>query len=425
MSNNAFKKSQFNIEFRTSGKFLIYNTASSALCELEDDFVNEYVDKEIWYRDDKFFQELKQQGFIVNTDTDEVYSQQIIRIGGSYQNDKKLSYITIMPTTTCNARCYYCYEKNMNKKTMSQDIVEATIRFIIEKVAEDKKFHISWHGGEPLLVQNIIDKISIGLKEAGISLTCSMNTNGVLFDKTVVKKAKELWGMSHLQVTLDGTEEVYNRTKSYVVDFGNPFKKVIENIHLLSANGIRVNIRHNVNYDRVQDTLNVIEYVAKEFKNDSNVIIYPAPIYGEETKVIKTKEHPLLTVYKKLEECGYFPEWDSSYLLPRNGVCSACTSNSYMIAYNGKLYKCQHVPVYAENEDVGDVFNGVTFNQEYKKWTKCDLPYEECVKCKLLPCCQGGCLAALNPKEKRKCCIAIKPILDDYMSLAFKNIKRR
>lgn len=39
----------------------------------------------------------------------------------------------ILPTTTCNARCFYCYESPMKKMPMSIDMAERVARYIMKK----------------------------------------------------------------------------------------------------------------------------------------------------------------------------------------------------------------------------------------------------------------------------------------------------
>ena len=100
----------------------------------------------------------------------------------------------ILPTTTCNARCFYCFEQGMEYRKMSRKTVEDVLRFILEhKPKEHKKIHIHWFGGEPMCAADNIDRICDGLDEAGIEYTAEMTSNGSLFDEESVKKASEKW----------------------------------------------------------------------------------------------------------------------------------------------------------------------------------------------------------------------------------------
>lgn len=47
-------------------------------------------------------------------------------------NDKtSITSYTILPTTLCNARCFYCYEKDMHLSTMTRETAEKTVDYIV------------------------------------------------------------------------------------------------------------------------------------------------------------------------------------------------------------------------------------------------------------------------------------------------------
>lgn len=57
-----------------------------------------------------------------------------------------------------------------------------------------------------------------------------MVSNGYLFNPTLICEAVDVWKLRKIQITLDGTESVYEKIKQ----FGDKqsFQKVIENIRL-------------------------------------------------------------------------------------------------------------------------------------------------------------------------------------------------
>ncbi len=46
---------------------------------------------------------------------------------------------TILPTTACNARCYYCYEHGIPAFTMTEQIADDTVKFITDHCGAEKK----------------------------------------------------------------------------------------------------------------------------------------------------------------------------------------------------------------------------------------------------------------------------------------------
>ena len=106
---------------------------------------------------------------------------------------------TVLPTTACNARCYYCYEKGIVADTMTERVADDTVRFIVDQ-SKDQRIRIRWFGGEPTLAAKRIDQISDGLRRAGVDFSSTMISNGYLFDKEMVEK---IILMNGLQETSD------------------------------------------------------------------------------------------------------------------------------------------------------------------------------------------------------------------------------
>ena len=60
-------------------------------------------------------------------------------------------HFTILTTTTCNARCFYCYElKSKGKTPMSIETAEKVAKYIITRCPKGTEVSLDWFGGEPL-----------------------------------------------------------------------------------------------------------------------------------------------------------------------------------------------------------------------------------------------------------------------------------
>ena len=94
---------------------------------------------------------------------------------------KGITSYTILTTTDCNARCFYCYEKGRNRIPMQEETARKVVDFII-KNTPDKQVKLRWFGGEPLYNKEVISLICGELREAGIEFRSSMVSNGYLFD---------------------------------------------------------------------------------------------------------------------------------------------------------------------------------------------------------------------------------------------------
>ena len=127
-----------------------------------------------------------------------------------------------------------------------------------------------------------------------------MISNGYLMNEETAKKAKDFWNLSNIQITLDGTEKIYNKVKNYIYkDNPNPFKTIIDNIHYLLNNNITVSVRMNCDKHNEEDLKELVKYLSEEFKEKNNFSMYVWPIFEEGFKR-SSEDHEKL--YKTLEE---------------------------------------------------------------------------------------------------------------------------
>ena len=105
---------------------------------------------------------------------------------------KTISTYIILPTTGCNARCFYCFEKGAKPVTMTAETASKVVRYIVAHRGSET-VHISWFGGEPLVNAKAIDQICTELSQQSMPFRSEMITNGYLFDAEMAQRAKDLW----------------------------------------------------------------------------------------------------------------------------------------------------------------------------------------------------------------------------------------
>lgn len=66
-------------------------------------------------------------GFIIDDDFDEIAALEEIRKNGM---DDPVQNVTILTTTECNARCYYCFEHGIKQYPMTIEVANAVVEFI-------------------------------------------------------------------------------------------------------------------------------------------------------------------------------------------------------------------------------------------------------------------------------------------------------
>lgn len=303
----------------------------------------------------------------------------------------KFSFFKILPTLDCNARCFYCYQRERyHALSMDKVTVEATSNFILNNSLPDKTVELQWHGGEPLYHMEAIDAISAALANAGRRYTAVMISNGYLFDDAVVEKAKSLWRLTRVQITLDGTETVYNRAKAYIYRDGqSPYYRVLDNIERLLAAGMEVIIRVNVDMYNKDDIFRMLDEIAPRFSVYPNVRIYAYGLYDDSTHRVKTKDDRM-DVYGVIEE--FYAACKAHGLTAagkyrakiRLNRCMADTDGAIVIFPSGKIGKCDHVP---EANTIGTVFDGVTDQEEAAAWAVKSNLAKDCKGCALYADC--------------------------------------
>ena len=298
-------------------------------------------------------------------------------------SEKYITDYTILTTTGCNARCFYCYEKGTKPITMTTETAHNVSRFIITH-RDEKKVKISWFGGEPLVNIKVIDQICSELKEHDVPFKSSMISNGYLFDIDIVQRAKELWQLQNVQITLDGTEQTYNNVKNYVYKNTNAFEKVLKNIKLLTDEDIKVVIRLNVDKHNIDEMAQLITLLHDRFGTNNFLSIYSCEIYGKRTPIDNAA---LYDQRMQLEQQIEMYNYKIKRKLPKDiklNRCMADYDRSAVISPDGHLGKCEH---YVDSEFFGHINSEDRDKEVLRRFKERRADIEACVNCSYYPQC--------------------------------------
>ena len=257
---------------------------------------------------------------------------------------------TVVTTTGCNARCAYCFEKGVKPVHMTAATAEKVARYIVSHHGEYEKVQVDWFGGEPLVNSKVMDSICTRLAEHGIDYFSYITTNGYLFSKETVEKAVRLWHLKNAIITLDGTEQNYNRIKAYVNGNGqSAFLRVLDNIGMLLDAGIRVQVRLHVSNDNVEDMQELMEILAERFKAPGLLSLqfqHLFELFGPEARVLTAEERgALVREIHRLEEYGYelgLSKPAALSQIPRMFRCMVDSEDAVMIVPDGRIGLCEH-----------------------------------------------------------------------------------
>ena len=390
--DNAYRLMRYVVKVDYKGETLLHNVVTGKLIILSSEEALVVNALPLPYR--SVMDMLVTDHYLVPVDYDEhkqvVNLRHILRKLYRSKHQFVIQY-TILPTTACNARCYYCFEQGSKIVSMTEQTADELVDFIDSHCGQEKKITIQWFGGEPTVGANRIDQICNGLVKKGINYTSTMISNAYLFDEEMVEKAKHLWNLKSVQITLDGTEERYNRTKAYVNVQGSPYQRVLRNVGLLLDQEIRVRLR--LNFDKINylEFEEILDEIRKRFGNSRFLTFYAYPVIDEYSNLKgrisqgskKWIADTTVQLNNKAREFGLYKKEE---LLPhlRYIGCGADMDSAITITPEGLLVKCAEQ--FSTDQMIGDVKNGFIDNKVFRSWRILS-DYPECIRCSFFPRC--------------------------------------
>ena len=289
---------------------------------------------------------------------------------------------TILPTTGCNARCFYCYEQGTKPVTMTAETASKVVRYIVAHRGSET-VHISWFGGEPLVNAKAIDQICTELSQQGVPFRSEMISNGYLFDAEMAQRAKDLWQLQRVQITLDGTAQTYNRVKDYVYRDVNAFERVLQNIGLLTGTGIHTRIRLNVSKHNIGEMAELVELLHQRFGADEHLTVTSSALFEEEDNAELFARR--MQLEQQIAVCGFARKL---YDLPKDIRLDCCMADDdgrrVVIAPDGHLGKCHH---YLDREFFGHIDSEERDEAIIRKFKERRAEIEACATCFYYPQC--------------------------------------
>ena len=391
VTDKKYKLSKFVKVLNIDGNTVIFSNLTREILELDEQDCSIIDALPAFYQEK--MQELIDHGILVAEDFSEnSFADSIFSIYHQlYYKKPFINDYTILPTSACNARCFYCFEKGKAIETMNDETIEKTCEFIKNNY-KGQPIQVFWFGGEPLCNIKAIDVISRFLFDNGIKYKSLIITNGLLFDKDIVIRAKNLWNLRKAQITLDGTEEVYNKIKNYNdKSIESPFKRVINNIGLLLDAGIQVSIRLNVSEDNYNDLFDLVDFLNSEFEDKKEKLyVYCSPLFDDncdyEYRQLRLDRVNSIKEYISSLDFNSYDPLFRERLSKINRNCMAVRANSVVIGPSGRLGRCEHF--YSDKHTYGSLFSEYIDSEEYSYWESTKRT-QECEKCFFYSSCSG------------------------------------
>lgn len=343
-----------------------------------------------------------------------------------HKSPKEITNYTILTTTDCNARCFYCYERGCTKVSMDPETARKTVAYI-KAHCGSKRVKLCWFGGEPLVNFPVIDQICQGLRTEGVEFESQMISNAYLFDDDIIAKAVDSWKLRAVQITLDGTEAVYNRSKAFIYRDGSAYQVVTGNIARLLDAGLTILIRLNMDLNNAEDLLVLADELAVRFPNQKRLRVYANLLFDtqdpEGTRYSREEWERLYTSLHGLEQ-----------KLLRHGLsnaghrrlrrdlpmshCMADNGNAVVIVPDGHIGLCEH---YTESEFIGHIDSSEFDRDMVASWRERRETLPECGDCFYYP----ECVNLKKCNGSPKCCDYIRQTILAKTHQAMENEYRR
>ena len=262
-------------------------------------------------------------------------------------NNKRLD-LSILPTEQCNFRCIYCYE-DFSIGKMSRDTIRGVKRLIERRIDGLSHLSVSWFGGEPLLAFDVIEEISehIAEQSAGredFHYHSGITTNGYLLSPNKAERLEQL-GVRHYQITLDGPEEIHNRTRVRRSGKGT-FHQIWQNLIGIrdSSTPIDMLLRVHLTTENLPFLPRFLTRLRDDFLGDKRFKVNLRPI-----ERLGGTADDRLPIVPQVDRSQIFADLEailkggldtSEGIFSPPKVCYACRPNFVLIRANGTIGKC-------------------------------------------------------------------------------------
>jgi len=151
----------------------------------------------------------------------------------------KLRHLVLTVTERCNLRCAYCmFGADLDRvrphghADMDPELGKRAIRFFLDRADPDREPVVSFYGGEPLLVPELLQELVAEIRShrRGPETTISIDTNGVRLTGEVIEfLVRE---KAYLQISLDGPGAVHDRHRTEAGGRGS-FRRIMRGLDRL------------------------------------------------------------------------------------------------------------------------------------------------------------------------------------------------
>lgn len=338
-------------------------------------------------------------GFLTSEGVDELG---IVKVHfQSVRHDTHRQVAVIAPSLRCNLRCSYCYQAEItdqaNLRCMDEETQQQVVRYVTGLCDGKERLLVTWHGGEPLLMLDTLDRMSCEFLNAtdrrGVSYDATAATNAVLLNASVASRLAEM-RVASLQITLDTPPSA----KRYRNGKPVPRERILDGISSALASGLAVHLRINVSAADERDLdemygLLIDRGLHHQIKDVCWATVFPSE-HESPTCSSCTLTGPDMyrLVRREVRKARAIGLPTQGWKVSAAGPCKATTAAYVVIGPEGELCHCPkdlgnpsraHGSVFADQPArVENLLPWLTYD-----WFQ----YDMCRECPVQPSCAAGC----------------------------------
>lgn len=350
--------------------------------------------------------ELYKHGILIKDKNIDKNAVEILRKSISKGIDNKISLMYLIPTNTCNLACKYCFIGNTVDKKCQTNMKWETAQIAIDKFYEHlkknkiKKGAIICYGAEPTINWDLVKKAAQYVIDKDYNITVDIVTNATLITDEIADDIKRL--NIGVGISIDGPREVTDKNRIFKVGNKSVYEAVENAIEIFKRKEVFFSLSVTISDYFIENS----KYILKWLINlnvpsiNFNLMHYTDP-NTEWKQYYKKASEFLIKAYTELKKNNIqddrvFRKVESFYDRKfKFSDCGAMGGTQITIRPNGDMCIChgywnqkEHYCGNIIRDNIEDVFK----TEEYKFWNKnITLNKPECLKCKYIFTCGGGC----------------------------------
>jgi len=388
---------------------------------LEKDIDYKIVTDFVFFRDTLQILDLSNKtdikSFLLSQNKKEEFSNalEIDRFVENYKNsDKRVNFfkqtfypsLTLNLTNNCNLNCSYCFAfKKDSVNLMDFEHAKASILWLVNTF-KSEDYSILFFGGEPLLMESLIEKIVNFCNELSLSrqinIYYSITTNGTIMNDNIIQLFRD--NNFRIKISMDGPKEVNDINRKYGNGKGS-FEDIYNNLDIIRRYKIPYEVKATVSPNSIELNKIIDFFERNEIHFSFNYVLQPKfkitndKYSSQILKKIEADHEKLVNYYysKVMSSHSIYCTNIVSSLLRlflKTGQKFACNAGIYDFTVNpdGKLYTCPNISN-INSSSIGDVFHGIKSNDETFYNVKSADDLEDCQICIYKYLCSGSCMA--------------------------------